>query len=74
MFREIGQDYVVPLGVWQIRENVRNALKQKPLIFSSSALALDFLSKKLLVPISRYKKRSTIYSHFMQQKRINEWF
>ena len=31
VFREVGKDYAVPLGVWQIRENVRAALKEKPL-------------------------------------------
>ncbi|MFA5357379.1 MAG: Nre family DNA repair protein [archaeon] len=74
VFREIGSGYAVPLGVWQIRENVRAALKQKPLEFSNIELALEFLSKKLMVPIANYKKKSVLLKHFKEQKRISEWF
>jgi len=74
VFREIGKDYAVPLGVWQIRENVRAALKEKPLEFSNFDLALDFLSKKLTVPIEQYKKKSALITYFKSQTRINQWF
>ncbi len=74
IFREIGKDYAVPLGVWQIRENVRAALKQKPLDFSTMDLALDFLSKKLTVPIAQYKNKSFLLKHFKQQTRLSQWF
>jgi hypothetical protein len=74
VFREIGAGYAVPLGVWQIRENMRAAFKQKPLTFSSVDLALDFLSKKLKVPMGAYKKKSELFNYFKEQKRISEWF
>jgi len=74
VFREIGKDYAVPLGVWQIRENVRAALKDKPLDFSTLDLALEFLSKKLSVPMDQYKKKSALISHFKNQTRLSQWF
>ncbi len=74
IFREIGKDYAVPLGVWQVRENVRAALKEKPLDFSNMDLALDFLSKKLNVPIDQYKKKSALITHFKSQTRLSQWF
>lgn len=74
VFREIGKDYAVPLGVWQIRENVRAALKEVPLDFSNMDLALDFLSKKLSVPIEQYKKKSFLITHFKSQSRLSQWF
>ena len=74
VFREVGKDYAVPLGVWQIRENVRAALKEKPLEFTNFDLALDFLSKKLTVPIEQYKKKSNLIQHFKSQTRLNQWF
>jgi len=74
IFREIGKDYAVPLGVWQIRENVRHALMQDALDFSSFDLALDFLSKKLSVPMSQYKNKSALIKHFKTQTRLNQWF
>lgn len=74
VFREIGKNYAVPLGVWQIRENVRHALGEKPLEFSTLNLALDFLSKKLTVPIEQYQKKSSLLTHFKSQSRITQWF
>ncbi|MCX6801357.1 MAG: Nre family DNA repair protein [Candidatus Diapherotrites archaeon] len=74
IFREIGSGYMVPLGVWQIRENVRAALKEKPLEFSTLNLALEFLSTKLGVPIQKYRKKSKLLKHFKEQKRISEWY
>ncbi len=74
IFREIGKDYAVPLGVWQIRENVRASLKEKPLEFTNLDLVLDFLSKKLTVPIEQYKKKSALLTHFKEQTRLSQWF
>jgi len=30
IFREAYPDYILPVGVWQVRENCRNAMKQTP--------------------------------------------
>jgi hypothetical protein len=73
VFREIGSDYQIPLGVWQIRENVRNALRQKPLVFSSLLLALAFLSRKLRVPIKNYRKESRLLDFLQNQKRLSDF-
>lgn len=73
VFREIGSGYEIPLGVWQIRENVRNALKQKPLSFSSLPLALAFLSKKLKVSMQRYRKESKLLDFLQHQKRLSDF-
>ncbi len=73
VFREIGKDYRLPLGVWQIRENVRNALQQKPLVFSALQLALAFLSRKLKIPIERYKKESALLGNLLHQRRLKDF-
>lgn len=69
VFREIDPNYKVGLGVWQIRENVRNAFSSNPMKFSSLELAKDFLKSKLSVPFSEYESRIKIFSEF-NQKRI----
>ncbi len=73
VFREIGSGYLMPLGTWQIRENVRNALNQKPLAFSSLSLSLAFLSRKLKIPISNYKKESKLLDFLQHQKRLSDF-
>jgi hypothetical protein len=74
VFREIGDGYAMPLGVWQIRENVRAAMANKPFEFSSMDLALEFLSKKLSVPLKQYKEKSKLIKHFKTQTRLSQWF
>ncbi len=70
IFREIGSDYRLPLGVWVIRETVREAMKGKPLVFFELGLALKFLEKKLSVPMGFYKKNSSLLDSALHQKTI----
>lgn len=73
VFREIGEGYEIPLGVWVIRETVRDALKKKPLRFFDLELALKFLSSHLTVPIKLYLKESKVLGD-LQQKKISDFF
>ncbi len=74
VFREIGSDYNQPLGVWQIRENVRNAFSQKPISFSELGLALSYIESKLKVPFKLYKQNSKLLDKIKNQKTLKEWF
>lgn len=70
VFREIGEDYSLPLGVWQVRENVRNAFKKNPVQFYKKEDALRHISSRLRIPLNEYLKRSRI----LQQKRLGDFF
>ena len=69
VFREIGTDYTVPVGVWEVRENVRHAFLSPPEKFSAREEALAHLSQKLAVPLKEYVKRSRV----LLQRRLNEF-
>lgn len=73
VFREIGKGYTLPLGVWQIRENVRNALLRKPVSFSELSLALEFIGNRLTIPMQHWKKNSKVLDSVSSQKRIVQW-
>ncbi|CEG12936.1 conserved hypothetical protein [groundwater metagenome] len=66
IFREIYEGYIMPVGVWEVRENVRNAFKNKDRKFASLNDALNDIAKYLKVPMREYLKRSEI----MVQKRL----
>ncbi|MBR9707013.1 MAG: hypothetical protein GOV15_01120, partial [Candidatus Diapherotrites archaeon] len=74
ILREIGKDYNVPVGVWQIRENVRHALKEKPLVFSSYDLVLKFLDSKLKIKSRDWLKKSELVKHYKTQTRLTQFF
>ncbi|MEM4272570.1 MAG: hypothetical protein QXH30_03180, partial [Candidatus Bilamarchaeaceae archaeon] len=67
--REVYEGYQVPVGVFQVRENVRDAMANCQM-FSALGEALEEAGKRLRVPISEYKKRSRIIG----QKSIAEFF
>jgi hypothetical protein len=69
VFREIGTGYSVPVGVWEVRENVRHAFQKTPEKFATREEALRRLSEKLAVPLSVYKKQSRV----LLQRRLIEF-
>jgi hypothetical protein len=53
ILREAYTGYV-PLGVFNVRENVRNAMHQEPLEFEDMKAALRYVSTKLELPVRRF--------------------
>lgn len=73
VIREISPEYNQPLGVWQIRENVRHAMKQQPKKFNNIEILFKFLSKKLFLSSHFYKKKSKVIDFLFNQKRISDF-
>lgn len=69
VFREINEGYVIPVGVWQVRENSRNATKQSAKKFSTLNDVFAYLRTKLKVPLEKYQGISKI----LRQKRISDF-
>ncbi len=72
IFREIGEGYAVPVGVWEVRENCRNAFRSGPVArFPSLKEALSFVKPRLrLKSLSAYLSKSRILS----QSRLAQYF
>ncbi|MGC9150052.1 MAG: Nre family DNA repair protein [Candidatus Micrarchaeia archaeon] len=70
VFREIHNGYLMPVGVWNVREAVRNALKTKPMLFSSFEESLNFASSILSIPLKVWVKYSKILKEKSFQKRL----
>lgn len=60
VFREIHEGYVLPVGVWEVRETIRKAFEKKPEKFASLREALASLEKRLRIPLKEYLKRSAL--------------
>jgi hypothetical protein len=69
VFREIYEGYKCPVGVWEIRENVRHAFDNRPSVFPSASEALADISQRLKNPVSAYLAKSQV----LGQKRIFEY-
>jgi DNA repair protein NreA len=81
VLREIRPEYLVPLGVWQIREGIRDALRSKQVAhttttttFSDFRKALLYASKGMTVPILNWLKHSVIYKNYGKKTLISDFF
>ena len=72
IMREAHPGYILPVGVWNVRENVRSALRSSPKKFSTLKDALTHISTIMDIPISRWIRNSSILKDALFQKRIDD--
>jgi hypothetical protein len=73
ILREIRPEYAIPVGVWQIREGIRAALKKKSIIADSFDHALSLASKMMSISKSEWLSHGDI-GKLMRQKTISDFF
>lgn len=73
IFREAHPGYIMPVGVWNVRENVRRALLQAPSRFSTLNDALKHLGTRMDIPVRRWISSSGILKDFLRQRRIDDY-
>lgn len=69
LFREIGEGYIIPCGVWEVRENVRHAFMGKAEKFASLQEALGAIGSRLKIPVKEYEKASKV----LRQSRLTDY-
>ena len=73
ILREIHSDYVMPVGVWQVREGIREALKTEKRQFESFEKALSFACMNLSASKVEWIKGSRIFEHKKKQLRMTDF-
>ncbi|KYK20271.1 hypothetical protein AYK21_01530 [Thermoplasmatales archaeon SG8-52-2] len=73
VLREAHPGYIMPIGVWNVRESVRKALKEKYEKFETLDKALVFISKKMDIPLQRWIRNSAILKNQLYQKRLEDF-
>ena len=73
VLREARPGYIMPVGVWQVRENVRNAMRQKPSTFNTLDEALKWVAGKFQIPLQRWIMKSELLKNVLFQKRITDF-
>lgn len=59
ILREATRGYI-PLGVFNVRENVRNAMLSPPVICEDITAAVTHISGKMTLPVERFTRESTL--------------
>ena len=70
ILREAHSGYIMPVGVWNVREHVREALKKEPLRFESTRGAIEFIEKRMDIPIKTWMENSAVLRQVTRQKRL----
>jgi hypothetical protein len=73
VLREIHPGYILPVGVWNVRENVRATLRKKPLKFNEIEDALNYISTKLDIPLEEWIKNSDLLWNILHQKKLSSF-
>lgn len=69
VFREVAEGYSVPMGVFVVRETVRNAFKRSGEKFLEKQEALAHIKTRLRIPLPVYMKQSKM----LQQARLGDF-
>ncbi len=73
VMREAHPGYIMPVGVWQVRENVRNAMKQQPLKFNTLDEALARIASQFQIPLKRWIRNSELLQNALFQRKLTEY-
>ncbi len=73
ILREIRPEYAIPVGVWQVREGIREAMKQKPTITDNFDNSILLASNKMSISKSEWLAHGNILG-LMRQKTLSDFF
>lgn len=73
VLREAHPGYIMPVGVWQVRENVRNAMLQKPLKYNTLQEALARVGSQFQIPLNQWTQQSQLLQNALFQRRITDY-
>jgi len=73
ILREAHPGYIMPIGVWNVRESVRKALKEPFRKFDTLDQALVYISEKMDIPLQRWIRNSAVLKNQLYQKRLEDF-
>lgn len=74
VLREIHPEYILPVGVWQIREGIREALRMNATKFDTLDMALSFACDNLTISKNEWIENSSLIRTRKSQGRITDYF
>jgi len=73
VMRETHPGYIMPIGVWNVRESVRRSLTQPYLKFNTLNEALVHVSEIMDIPLQRWIRNSAVLKNQLYQKRLEDF-
>jgi hypothetical protein len=73
VLRETYPGYLMPLGVWNVRESIRMLMKQKPTKHDSFRGALKEAMRLMKISSKKWKETSVLISRELTQTKITSF-
>ncbi|MGC8670045.1 MAG: Nre family DNA repair protein [Candidatus Micrarchaeia archaeon] len=73
ILREVHEGYVMPVGVWNVREHVRQTLQTEPIILNNFDDMLNITESKMEISPKNWIMNSRILKDLLMQKRLSEY-
>lgn len=73
MLREIHPGYILPVGVWNVRESIRHQLKTNYQSFDNLPDALKYAFSQLTIKQNHWLNSSYLLNHVLFQRRLTEY-
>ena len=73
ILREAHPGYIMPIGVWNVRESVRSALSQRYQKFNTLNEALMYVTQIMDIPVQRWIRNSAVLKNQLYQRRLEDF-
>ena len=73
ILREAYPDYILPVGVWQVRENVRNAMRQEPKRYNTLEEALGCVMGRLSIGLEHWLDSGFLLRQTLIQRKLTQF-
>ena len=73
VLREAQPSYLMPVGVWHVRENVRSALRNQPESFDRETDAINYALSHFHIPQKYWLEGSKLLNRFLHQRRLEDF-
>lgn len=73
VLREIHPGYIMPVGVWNVRESIRCMMQLEPHKFDNFQAALNYAQTKLTIPLRKWVETSELLKRVLYQRKITEF-
>jgi len=73
VLREVHPGEILPLGVWNVREHVREALRRPPQRLASLDALLAEIQGAFAIPLDRWLRTSAVLHDARAQRRLDAW-
>ncbi|MCL4379089.1 MAG: hypothetical protein M1160_03245 [Candidatus Marsarchaeota archaeon] len=73
ILREVHEGYLMPVGVWNVREHVREALGKKPDVLHSTDDVFSYIKGKMGIPLADWIRNCRILRDMLMQRKLQSY-